>query len=199
MLRQGNDERQPLPHEGVGRGRARPLCEKSAPRSASDRRRDFGVEGETYSIHTDGMPYRHTARQITQHEVRAAKRRAHRHAICLISCPPSLTGVVGSSVMDLPSNLSTNPASPARSTQRITAEQLAAATRLREYWMQRSLARYDGDKHARESSSDPAFASLGAGSPALEEYQYNFAKRTELVVPNNSTHGQATNAIQSSD
>ena len=85
------------------------------------------------------------------------------------------------------------------SAQRITAEQLAAATRLREYWMQRSLARYDGDKHARESSSDPAFDSLGGGSPALEEYQYNFAKGTDLVAPNNSTHGRATDVIQSSE
>ena len=101
--------------------------------------------------------------------------------------------------MDLPSNLSTNPASPARSAQRITAEQLAAATRLREFWMQRSLARHDGDKHARESSSDPAFASLGGGSPPLEEYQYNFAKGTDLIAPNNSTHGRATYAIQSPD
>jgi hypothetical protein len=110
--------------------------------------------------------------------------------------PPSASG---KAAQNLASNLYPNPASPAQSAQRITAEQLAAATRLREYWMQRSLARYDGDKHARESSSDPAFDSLGGGSPALEEYQYNFAKGTDLVAPNNSTHGRATNAIQSSE
>ena len=121
--------------------------------------------------------------------------------------------------MDLPPNPHPNPASPTLAVERISVEQLAAAARLRQYWMQRCFARSrfaapetdKGDPHLLASRPNisrvqaepvwPRQQDCGTSQPplapeaslsALGEQQQKSAEGTGLV--GQSTSRLSTNA-----